>query len=492
MKEQKDLVNTTHPDYDATAQFRTEYNDVIAGTAALRAKGKAYLPQFPAETDESWKHRVATATLQNIAAKTLETYCGLVFQKPTTLGENVPASFEDLAENIDNKGNHLNVFARDLFEDSFEGWSCILVDAPTQRANDLGQQKAMGLRPYWIEYCANDCINWDYQINPVSRRRELSLIVFRETITRKSGTFTRETVTQYRVYMLEKGRVIWQLWEEVKDARTNKIEHILVGDGTIDKQTSIPVAVVGELGNAPPMMDLVYKNIEHYQTYSDYKSIIHKTCSPLFYTVNLDGEPTALASDTWFKCNEGGSIGFAEVAGSSIDRVEASLDNIKKEMAQLGLSMLAGQNVQGDVTATETMLDSIQDTSALQVRAEQLKDAIEQAMMFTAQYNGESDGGSIELGANWTQIALTAQDMQTMNTLVSDGNLSLESFLYYMESAGKLPPDVDAEEELERIKGEEATLTPVLNARAMPNEQEQAKKPPYLSYLPNLKTPTEE
>jgi len=473
--EKKDNVAVTHPLYDAGAKARETWCDVIAGTERLRQKGKSYLPAFPKESDESWTFRRDTATLQNITRKTLEALCGLVFQRDLTIGEDAPAAFVKLlAENIDNKGNHLNVFARDLFEQSFEGYAAILVDSPTARATDLGEQKTLGLRPYWVRYCADDIINWDYEINAVSKRRELSLIVFREMVTRKSGTFTRESVTQYRVFMLENGRVLWQLWEEQKkDTGTKEIEYILINDGVINNQTAIPVAVVAELGDKPPMLDMTFKNIEHYQTYSDYKSAIHKTNRPLFYSVNLDGEPAALGSDMWFKCNEGGSIGFVEPAGSSFDTTENCLENIKREMGQLGLAMLAGSTgVKGDTTATESMLDSIQETSALQVRALQLKDAIELAMGFTAQYLGDGidKGGSIALGANWTQIVLSEQKLAMLNTLVSDGNYPLEFLLLKLEEAGELPDDKTAEDAMAAIEAEFKTK-PVIDAGIMPNEQ---------------------
>lgn len=471
MSEQKDVVSTEHPLFIDSQKARTTWRDVIAGTERMREKGKTYLPKFPQESDASYEVRRSQATLQNITGKTLESFVGLVFQQDITLGDDVSSEFESLSENIDNKGNHLNVFAREIFEASFDGWAAILVDSPTARATDLGEQKSLGLRPYWVGYHADDVINWDYEINPTSKRRELSLIVFREVISRKKGVFIRENVTQYRVFLKNGMRVEWQLWEEQEAQKGSKDKtYVQIGFGVIANQSQIPVAVIGELGDRPPLMDLCYKNIEHYQDYSDYRSLKHKTAVPLFYTVNLDGEPNAVGGDIWFKCNEGGSIGWAVTDSKALDSHVHGLETVKKEMAQLGLAMLAGQATQGDVTATETMLDSIQETSALQVRATQLKDALELAMGFTAQYmgKGEDQGGSIELGANWNQMVLSAQEIQTLNTLVSDGNLSLESFLWHLEKAGKLPPDVTAEEEVKRIEEETKALKPLQNAQQMP------------------------
>lgn len=475
-------VDTTHPKYDELQPLRDIFSDVCDGTAALRKGTTKYLPQFPKETDDSYKFRNTTATLLNVTVKTRETLCGLVFQNDITLGEDVPPAIVKLWENIDNCGNHGTVFCRDLFEDSFDGHAVILVDAPTATASDKGEQNALGLRPYWAAYDACDVINWDYRINPVSRKKELSLIVLRESHTVAVDMFTRKVETQYLVCYLNGNVPSWQRYVEIENDRKQK-EYAIDSEGTFSKQTALPVAIVGELDDAPPLMDLAYKNIEHYQTYSDYKSAIHKTNRPLFYSVNLDGDPVALGSDVWFKCNEGGSIGFVEPAGSSFDSTEQCLENIKHEMGTLGLAMLAAKPVKGDTTATETMLDSIQETSSLQVRATQLKDAIELALGFTAQYLnlGADKGGTITLGATWTQMIVTAEELNAWSGLVDAGQMSLETFVELRYAAGHLPEDVDVKTELERIDKEmkaNAGVKPVVDANGMPNEDQKTKTEP--------------
>lgn len=475
-------VDNTHPKYNELQPLRDVFDDVCNGTAAMRKGDVKYLPKFPKETPDSYAFRKDTATFLNVTAKTRETLCGLVFQKDITLGEDVPDATVKLWENIDNCGNHGNVFSRDLFEDSFDGSAVILVDAPTAQASDKGEQNAMGLRPYWVAYDACDVINWDYRINPVSRKKELSLIVLRESHTVAEAMFTRKSEVHYLVCYLNGNTPSWQRWKETKDAG-GKTEHVLDSEGIFGKQTALPIAIVGELDDAPPLMDLAYKNVEHYQTYSDYKSIIHKTCVPLFYSINLDGEPVAIGGDVWFKCNEGGSIGFAEVSGTSIDKTEQCLENIKQEMGTLGLAMLAAKPVKGDTTATETMLDSIQETSSLQVRATQLKDAVELALGFTAQYLGlgADKGGTITLGATWTQMIVTAEELNAWSGLVDAGQMSLETFVELRHAAGHLPEDVTVEIEMDRIEKEmkaNAGVKPVVDANGQPNETATTKTQP--------------
>src|SRR5438128_10331978 len=114
-------------------------------------------------------------------------------------------------------------------------------------------------------------------------------------------------------------------------------------------------------------------------------------------------------------------------------------------MATLGLQLiLSNRRANADVTATEKLLDSIQETSALQVRATQLKDGLELANGFTAQYLGlgEDKGGSVNLGATWTQLAISASELTVWSNLVDLRQMSLQSFLQLRQEAGQLPDDV--------------------------------------------------
>lgn len=475
MEDQKDIVTIEHAAYQATADLRTTFSDVIGGTAALRAKYKKYLPQFPLEHDDDYKARWGAATMLNVTRKTRETLCGLVFQKPLTLSEDVPKEIVDLCENIDNQGNNLDTFARRVFEDSFDGWAVIVTDTPKTKASDLAEEKRLGLRPYCRSYRAADVINWDYSVDPISQKQVLTLIVFREVVSKANGAmFKREYVSQYRVYHIKDNKVFWQLWEEQKNSKGETEIVQVTKDTAIEKLDVIPVAVIGELGDPPPLMDLAYKNLEHAQTYSDYKAIIHKTCVPIPYTTGLDkadaGE--AISGAMMWHLPESGSMGFAEVTGGSIEATRTSLEDNKVDMSWLGLQMLMPKPQGGNATATEVVSDTIQDTSELQTRANQLKDALELTFGFIAQYMGKGKdmGGSIELGCSWQQMVLTPQEIQVLSSTVADGNLSLESFLWHLERSGKLPPDITAEDELKRITDEMAQVRPLINAAAMPSE----------------------
>lgn len=401
----EDNVGARHPEYDETERQRELFEDVCEGTLALREKRKKYLPKFPAESEDDYRFRCETATAFNLTRKTVDVMTGLVFKEGVKLASDVDPELVALAENIDNAGTHIDVFARRVFSDSFMGFAVILVDAPVATADSRESQMAMGLRPYWIAYEAEDVWNWRWSINPVSKSKELSLIVLRECSHEAAGQYVSAEVTRFRVFRFDGMLVTWQLYRETVN-ENGKTEYLLESEGALPNLSQIPVAIVGELGEEPPLMDIALKNLEHFQTYSDYKSIVHKTCVPIPVAKGMDARDdreVLVNGSTLIEMNADGDFGFAEVQGTSIEAVRQSLQDMRDDIALMGLSLLADKTARVDLTATEALLNNIGETAELRVMARSLQDAIELAFGHTAEYLGKPRlmGGSIELGTAW-------------------------------------------------------------------------------------------
>ena len=405
--QQKDTVAATHPDYWDVYHRREVYLDVCEGTLKLREKRSRYLPQFPAETDADYDYRSETATCFNLTKKTRDVMTGMVFKDIIDLREDVNDEIEDLWENIDNAGTHGDVFVRRAFESAFEGYAVILVDAPTATPVSREEQMRSGIRPYWTLYKADDVWNWRYEVNPVSKSKELTLIVFREVVEEPSGEFTTEQVVKFRVFRMVNGMVMWQVYRQTIDERNNNLSFELEGGGMMPQLTEIPVAVIGELGGDPFLLDIALKNIEHFQTYSDYKSLIHKTCVPIPVGKGLeimDSNEVVVGGSTLVQTSAEGDFGFAEVTGTSLNVVRQALQDNREEAALMGLSLLTGQP-QVMMTATEILMNTISETAELRVFARSLQDAVELALGHTAEYLSldRDEGGSIELRTAWAQ-----------------------------------------------------------------------------------------
>lgn len=445
--DKQDQVSATHPDYSKSRPQREMFSDILAGTLTLRAKRSKYLPQFPAETQADYQFRADTATSFNLTAKTVEVMAGLVFKEPIKLLSDVYDPIAELWENIDNAGTHGDVFARKAFEATFDGYAAILVDSPETAAATRGQAQRLGLRPYWTLYKADQIINWQHRINPISRRKELALIVFREVTNEATGEYITEQVVRYRVFRLMDGTadgiyrpalVMFQLWREIEDNK--QIKYVLEQERTIPGLTEIPVAVLGQLGGVPPLMDLSLKNLEMFQTYSDYKTLIHKTCVPIAVAKGLEtgGDNTVVISpSTLVQTSPDGDFGFSEVSGSSLAVIRQAIQDNRDDIALLGLSLLADKTARVDLTATEALLNSIGETAALRVMARNLQDGLELALGHTAEFMTQprTTGGSIELGTAWNiqkdEFAMSLDELNQRADIVNklSGVLSPQQLL---------------------------------------------------------------
>lgn len=429
MEEKQNKVSNLHPDYAALKLSREIVQTVAGGTKKMRAAGEKFLPKFPEELALSYKKRLASATLLNLYESNTDLMCGLVFKDEIKLLGDVPSLIKSLAENVDKKGSHLNVFAENGFRKSFEGYAVIQVDAPVWDSETVKSQAdfdALDLAPYWILWDADSVINWSERVNPVSKRTELDLIVFKEIKFERIGAFGREKCVYYRVlYLDENNRAAWSLHKEEKNEAGVK-EIVKKGGGVITLMRSgqatfldhLPLAVIGELGDEPPMLDLAFINIKHYQKESNFDNLEFQAAVPLFYTKGYDGhDDLPVGADFHYKLPKEGDIGWAQLDASGFESMRESIRTLETQMSMIGLSMLTDKTAKVDITATQAILDNISETSELRVRAANLKDALERAMQITATYLGlgRDAGGSIELGTAWKAVKMQAENETTEN-----------------------------------------------------------------------------
>ena len=468
-----DKPDTQHAAYAPLQAMREIVADVRGGTHALRSKTVAYLPKYPGELQNEYTARLNASTAFNMYSKTEAVITGMVFAGEIDTS-GVATQIVPLLENIDNQGNDFTVFAREVFSKSMDGSCVILADSPTAAANDLGEQQALGIRPYLIAYDAASAINWAYRVNPVSKQVELSLLVLCEVTSEPKGRFEYETVTRYRVLWLENNQAKWELWRKVETTK-KEAEWILDAAGVFAGFTELPVAIVGCLTDAPRLMDIADVNIKHYQKESSF-DVIEYLSIPTFCTKGYESEePVSLGASAHVKLPLEGDAFYCQIDAAGHDSLKGSLKDLQEQIRLLGSSVLADKTKQTQLTATEVSIDNVGETAEIRVWAEQLEDALERALGHLAMYLGlgKDKGGEIALSPSWANEATTTQDLTVLSGLVDAGQMSLESFVYHLEASGQLPPNVTAEQELERITAEEkeaAKIQPVLMAKAMPNQ----------------------
>ena len=414
---QSDSVKTEHKSYAEHAKLREVFDAVKGGTDSIRKGGEQWLPKYPAESSGDYKARLCTATIDGIVQGGVDVIAGAVFYDEIDT-DGVNANIKPLLENIDNQGNSFNVFCRDAFRESFDGFSVIVVDAPSPVSPVRSQEdeQRAGLRPYWRLYKAADVWNWDFETDPVSKQKRLRMIVFKEKVSERSGRFLSRDAVYYRHWFVEDNQARWELWQERDDL---KDQVVLIGSGVIGKLTELPVAFIGDVNDEPKLLVESRLEIKAYQKESSFDMIEYLSV-PTFYTKGYDGEERiAIGGSAHVKMPVDGDVGYAQIDSSGLESLKATIAAIK-ETIRGRVNEMVSVTVEGAVeeTATAAMIKDRDKQARIVVWADELKDAIERALQFTGQFLnlGDDGAGEIVLRTKWQTMAEQAAAMNRIET----------------------------------------------------------------------------
>jgi hypothetical protein len=437
--------------------------DVEKGTLHIRSKGTQYLSQEHAEDREDYQIKLNRAILHPGYSQTKAGLIGLVFKQPLKLETDVPElirgkektdttpGVEGWAENIDNSGTSLNEFAKDVFDKAIRDGHCfIIVDMPPSlpagatRADEIAARR----RPYWVVREKSQAINWRTEtVNGVMR---LAQITFKECSLEADGAFGETEVTRYRV--LRPGQ--WEIWRKIKDGLQTKT--VLESNGTTSLN-EIPVAVVyskkyGFLQSRPLLIELAHIVIQHYQKEADFNIYEHVTSKPvLCERMGDQAKPVQAIGPFAFLrgADPAYHVWFAEVSGAALGACRQTLKELEERMSLFGMSLLITNSKQR--TATESIQDDVAEKSPLQAAADSLKDGLEQALMFTAEFIGEKTGGSVNLGK--LETLTMSPEMARVIFDAMGTKLSLETGYKWLQT-GKLPETFDPAIEADAVQAQ--------------------------------------
>ncbi len=378
---------------------------LMGGTTTMRLHAGRYLPRHPAESGKHYYARLQRTVLRNFFRRTVQTLVGKVFARPIVLGDDVPPRLRALMEDVDLTGRHLQVFARDVFEDALVcGLSHVLVDYPRMAGGQtLADELAGGARPYAVHIRADQVIGW--RTEDEGGRPVLAQLRIRETASTDDGAFGERPLQRVRV--LEPGA--WTLWQQGDDGAWTVVD---------SGHTSLPfiplvtvyTARTGFLIAEPPLEDLAWLNLEHWQIRSDQRNALNVTSFPILAAAGWssdDGQVEFGPNKFLTTADAQGRFYYVESGGAHLAAGRAELEALEEAMRLFGLQFELGR---AEATATGRLIDAAEAAAPLQAWALGLADAIEQMLAFFARWEGLDDGGSVHLAADATPTDQAALD----------------------------------------------------------------------------------
>lgn len=446
-------VRSTNRAYDCMREKAILPETLMGGTRAMRAAGKEYLPQEPAESAEAYKQRIARSFLFNAYEKAVNDLTGRLFKKGLKT-EKIPPELEALCDDIDLTGRDLSRFSKDLFKDAWHsGITYLLVEFPptvqpdgTAAPLSQADESAMGLRPYWIHITQKNLINWTSKVvNGVERLTRVQIL---EEVEEADGDWGSCSVEQVRV--LRPGS--WELWRQAQDG--NK-EWYMFSSGmtTLDFIPLIPIYLnrKGFMVGAPVMENLAELNLCHWQSSSDQRHILHVARVPFLFgagftdtTGKVEIGPNRLIKNS----DPNSKLAYVEHTGKSIEAGNADLENLEKQMKICAMEPLMPKT--GAATATARALDSVEAATALEEMGESFTDSLELTMQYTNAWLGgdvHADVGCIEIEVDFSLTLGDQADLDTLTKARAARDISREAYLSELKRRDLLSKEFDIEED---------------------------------------------
>lgn len=457
--------------YEAMAGKWCMINDLMGGTETMRAAKQRYLPQHPHEKQENYDLRLAVSTLFNMFELTLDSLVGKPFSEPVKVNEDTPEPVKALMDDVDLQGNGIHTFARHWFREGVaKGYAHCLIDYPRiekidGRARTLLDDERDENRPYWVLIRPENVIAMNY--TKIRGRNVLTHARMFETRMERDG-FSEVPVTTIKV--LEPGR--WYIYTPKKD-RGRKVVWTLTDSGLTDidfvPMVTFHTSVDEHLVCKPPLEDLAYLNIRHWQSSADQNNILTVARFPMLavsgaYDNPTDGKMAIGPRQLLVTRQENGKFYYVEHSGAAINSGKEDIEKLEQDMAAYGAEFLRKRP--GGTTATSRALDSAEATSPLQDMAIRFNDCVNMAMSMTAEWLGlGDDGGSVRIETDFGPDEITDVDIRGLLEARRNRDLSRKDFIEELRRRGLIRDDFDHQKNVDELMTEEEIESPFATGR---------------------------
>ena len=436
---------------------------VTEGTEYLRENSEAFLPLEPREDYDAYLARVNRAVFSPFTQRLIRAATGLVLRKPITLTGD-PYWTEMFKMDVDGCGSDLDEYARRVLMCSLTyGQSHILVDYPAPSgALSLAEERQQNRRPYWIEVDPNNLYGW--RLDRESNYGNLIQARIAEKAVLPDGDFGEKVYDQMRVIEPGRYRVFRkkEQIEEMYDVSDNSVTgNFEMGSADKDyKQVEsgefslgeIPLVTVysgktENLVSKPPLLDIAYLNLAHFQRQADLIHSLHVASQPMLVMEGYDDQTKDLAISVNYAMatQPGNKVYYVEPASSAFDAQSAEIKELQMQMATLGISTLSQQKFVAE-SADARRLDRVDTNSMLAMVSMELEQKLQKCFNLSAEYVG-IEPPEVKISRDFDIERLIGQDITALTSLFDQQVIDREEFRDILVQGEVLPSANEANSE---------------------------------------------
>ena len=426
---------------------------VTLGTEYLREHSEAFLPLEPREDYTAYLARVNRSVFSPYTQRLIRAAAGLILRKPITLTGD-PYWSEVFARDVDGCGSDLDEYARRTLICALTYGHChTLVDFPAPSgARSLAEERALNRRPYWIEVDPTNIYGWrlDREVNYGS----LIQVRIGEKAVVADGEFGEKVYDQVRV--IEPGRYrIYRQSETRKEmagsfpypnaydatASTSDYELIEEGDYSLGQ---IPLVTlysnkVDTMVSKPPLLDIAYLNLAHYQRQADLIHSLHIASQPILVLEGWDDQTKDMAISVNYAVatQPGNQIYYVQPAASAFEAQTNEIRELQQQMATLGISTLSQQKFVAE-SADARRLDRVDTNSMLSMVSMDLEQTLQRSFDLAAAYL-QLEPPTVSISRDFDIDRLIGQDITALTALFGQGVLDRDEFRQILVQGEVLP-----------------------------------------------------
>jgi len=428
---------------------------VTNGTEYLRDNSEAFLPLEPREDYEAYLSRVNRAVFSPYTQRLIRAATGLIMRKPITLiGDSYWTDV--FAKDVDGCGSDLDEYARRVLICSLTyGQSHILVDYPAPTgALTLAEERAQNRRPYWIEIDPTNIYGWrlDREVNYGS----IIQVRIAEKAVVPSGEFGEQVFDQVRVIEPGKYRVYRKVSPKKDlinlednnysgnfDGPDNEKDYELVDSGEFSlgevPLVSVYSGKTDTLASKPPLLDIAYLNLAHFQRQADLIHSLHVASQPMLVLEGWDDQTKDMSISVNYAMatQPGNKVYYVEPASSAFEAQTNEIQELQLQMATLGISTLSQQKFVAE-SADARRLDRVDTNSMLSMVSLELEQKLQKVFNLSANYLG-IEPPEVKISRDFDIERLIGQDITALTSLFDQKVIDREEFRDILVQGEVLP-----------------------------------------------------
>lgn len=400
-------------------------HDLVGGTATMRQAGAKWLPREEGESWQAWRGRLNRTVLFNGIGRLIQVLSGNPFHQDLQL-EGAHDAIRALTANMDGRHMSLTDFARQLLYGLLmDGMVHIQVESPQS-----------GGQPYFLIRRARALIG-----AVCDEDGQLASVRLKDHLIRKTSHYGEALLSRIHLYSRDHwecwhhGNGQMRAWQKVSEGRHD------LGDVPL---VSVIANPTGFMTARPPLVDMAWLNLAHWQSASDQRHILHIARVPLLFGRGLQmaergleiGPNRLILSD-----DPSADLKFVEHSGAAIAAGRQDLVDLEDKMAVMGLDMIARRPVMA--TATGRAIDAAHCHASLDALLTSLQSGMMAAFVMAAKWMGlpRQAAGQLSISANRPFFGEIEQQARWLLDARAAGEITQSQFLAEARRRGLLAPE---------------------------------------------------